>query len=62
MTSTIEPFKKIPPSKVHFYIKGGVLVPYVEPQVFKELSAPKERACHVRNRPGHVRPLHKRKR
>jgi hypothetical protein len=61
MTSTIEPERKrkIPPGKVHFYFKNGAIMPYVEPVVFKEVSVPKER--HVRNRPGHVSPLHKRK-
>jgi hypothetical protein len=60
MSKEANPVRKIPPGKVHFYIKDGALMPYVEPGVFKEVSVPKER--HVRNRPGHVRTLHKRKR
>ena len=59
MTSTAKPTKKIPFSKVLFYLKDGIMTPYVEPDVFKEVSVPKER--HVRNRPGHVRPLRKRR-
>jgi hypothetical protein len=59
MTSTAKPVRKIPPNVVHFYFKDGKLMPYVEPGVFKEVSVPKEH--HVRNRPGHVRLLRKRK-
>ncbi len=52
---------KTPPTEtLRFQIKNGILTRVGEP-IYKEVPD-EPKTYHVRNRPGHVRTLHKRKR
>jgi hypothetical protein len=51
--------KTPPKGAIRFQIKDGVLTRVGEP-IYKEVPD-EPKIYHVRNRPGHVSPLHKRK-
>jgi hypothetical protein len=46
--------------KAYFTIKDGKIIPVVS-ETYKEVT-PEPKKRHVRNRPGHVRPLRKKRR
>jgi hypothetical protein len=60
MSSKTESKRQMPPSKIRFYFKDGAIIHYEGPNEFKEV-APEPKQYHVRNRPGHVRPLRRRR-